>query len=393
MEDWRFTNVARLLTTDYKLPESDLSLARQLLEECRPVSGIRLVMVNGKFSSDLSDMDRLPGEVEAITLSEAEKYPKVLKGKLSKIVSAGGSTFAAANTALIEEGLFLRISEDTNLSEPLQLLYISTGPDNTYSAPRALVVTGKNATVSLIEQFIGSGHQNYLSNSVSEIFLEASASMNYYRIQQISPIADHISSLGFSLAEGSSLKAGFFDFGGQLIRNDISVQLNGERSSCKLSGLQILTDSQHCDYHTFVRHASPHCQSNELFKSILGGKARSVFNGLIRVDEGAEGTDSVQTNRNLLLSSEARVNSNPQLEIYTDDVKCSHGSATGQLDEDALFYFRSRGIAQADAYMLMVTGFSNEVLDRLSHKALRDYIESEIIRKLDLIQNKEIANG
>ncbi|NOZ07881.1 MAG: Fe-S cluster assembly protein SufD [FCB group bacterium] len=396
MEAWRFTSVSRLLTTDFTLekPDSEVDGIQGILKSCRLEGCRRLVIINGRFSSKYSDIDSLPAEVEATTLKEAaEKYPELIGSRLSGIVPMTDSTFVAANTTKLDRGLFLRIPDAAKITSPLQLLYITIGDADTYSAPRALLLVGKNASVELIEQFTGIESLSYFNNSVTEISLGESSALTYYRLQDESDRADHISSLGFDQAGGSSLNAGIFDFGGRLSRNDISVHLRGEHCDTHLSGLQILTGRQHGDNHTLINHARPRCRSNELFKSVLGGKARSVFNGKIQVAEGAEETDSVLTNRNLLLSKDARVNSNPQLEIYTDNVKCSHGSATGQLNEDALFYFRSRGISLEDAYVLMIGGFTNEILDRISLDSVRGYVRAKLRHKLSLIQEKGSANG
>ncbi len=396
MEAWRFTNVSHLLKTNFSSarPEAENAQIPKLLQSSGLGTSKRLVIVNGEFSAKYSDLAGLPAGVEVATLgAAAEKYPRLIGNRLSGIVPVNNSTFVAANTAMLENGLFLRITKAAKLAFPLQLLYITIGDAGTYSTPRALVIVEDGAAVELIEQFSGEGSAAYFNNCVTEISLGESSSLIYYRLQGEAENANHIASLGFDQAEGSSLKAGIFDFGARLSRNDIVVNLLGAHCDTHLDGLQILSGSQHGDNHTLIRHTKPYCSSNELFKSILGGKARTVFNGRILVGEGAEGTDSVQTNRNLLLSENARVNSNPQLEIYTDNVKCSHGSATGQLDEDALFYFRSRGISQADAYTLMIRGFTHEILNKISIDAVRGHVESKLRFKLELMQGKDRVNG
>jgi Fe-S cluster assembly protein SufD len=300
---------------------------------------------------------------------------------LAKIARFDASAFAALNTGLLDDALVLEIEKGAVLAEPIQLAFRSdgaSGPEAQY--PRVLILAGERSQASVVQTYAGQGR--YFTNAVTEIALAEGALLEHYVLQQESPAACHVHTLAVRQARASHFTSHNLAFGGALARTDLSVLLDAEGAECTLNGLFVGRGEQHLDNHTTVDHAKPRCVSRQLYKGILDDAARGVFHGKVIVRQDAQKTDAVQTNRNLLLSRRALVNSTPALEILADDVKCKHGSTTGQLDAAALFYLRSRGIDEGAARALLTRAFASEVAERIRIPSVRAEVERELGERL-----------
>jgi Fe-S cluster assembly protein SufD len=371
-EAWRFTNVAPLARTAFVRPGPEARLAsgealRLSLGGGAP--GPRAVFVNGRFAPELSALER---GVTVESLGEAlARDGAGLETLLGRVAPAG--PFADLNTAFAEDGALVRIPAGQVLEAPLHLLYVSSPPDRepTVSYPRTLVVAGRGSQATLVEKFGGPDGRSYLTNGVTEVLLEEGARLDHYRIQREGREAYHVATLAVRQGRDSRYASLRVALGAALARAELDVRLEGEGAECRLDGLFLADGEQHTDSHTTIEHAVPHTTSRELYKGIVGERARGVFHGTVRVQPAAQKTDAHQANHNLLLSREALVHSTPALEIHADDVKCKHGSTTGQLDANALFYLRSRGIGEAAARSLLSFAFAADVVSRIRVPALR----------------------
>jgi Fe-S cluster assembly protein SufD len=343
-----------------------------------------MVFLNGRFSRELSSFRKLPNGLQLISLATAlQSDPGTLVSYLARYASHDEHAFAALNTAFIEDGAFIFIPKDVVVGLPIHLLFISTsGGKPTVSHPRNLIVAEANSQVSIVESYFGLNDGTYFTNAVTEIVVNDNAIVDHYKLQRESMHAFHFSTLQVQQSRSSSFSTHSIALGGALVRNDVNTVLNGEGAEATLDGLYVVSGQQHVDNHTRIEHAKPHCSSRELYKGILDQKARAVFNGRIIVRPDAQKTDSKQTNKNLLLSEEALANTNPQLEIYADDVKCTHGATIGQLSTDALFYLRTRGIGLETARNLLTYAFANEITNRIKIEPLRAELEMLLFSRL-----------
>lgn len=386
-EEWRFTSVAALGKIPFQslgAQPAQLQASTLSLFKIRNWIGHLMVFVNGHFSRELSSIRKLPNGVQLVSLATAlQSDPETLVSHLARYVSYDEHAFAALNTAFIEDGAFIFIPKDVVVELPIHLLFISTNVGNpTVSHPRNLIVTGANSQTSIVESYAGLGEEVYLTNAVTEVVLNDNAIVDHYRLQRESLRAFHFSTLQVQQGRSSSFSTHSITLGGSLARNDVNTVLNGEGAEAILDGLYVVSGQQHVDNHTRIDHAKPHCSSRELYKGILDQRARGVFNGRIIVRPDAQKTDSKQTNKNLLLSDEALANTNPQLEIYADDVKCTHGATIGQLSADALFYLRARGIGLETARNLLTYAFANEITNRIKIEPLREELEKLLFSRL-----------
>jgi len=310
-------------------------------------------------------------------------HPEKVQSHLGRYAAFETNAFAALNTAYLRDGAFIYVPRDTVIREPLHVLYLSTGADEpTLSYPRTLLIAGENSEVVLVESYAGTSESAYLTAPVTEIVAGEGAHIEHYRIQHESPVASHLSTSQFYCSGSSRVSSQSMSFGGAFVRNEVGAVLLGEGAEAELNGLYVLNDSQFLDNHLTVDHTRAGCSSYQLYKGILEGSARSVFGGLIHVHPGAQQTDAAQENRNLLLSPEATALSMPQLEIFADDVRCTHGSTVGELDEDALFYLRSRGIGVEAAMSLLIYAFAGEFIDRIAFRPVRKTLERFIVNRL-----------
>jgi Fe-S cluster assembly protein SufD len=391
-EEWKYTNVTPIAKADFApvlagngtaLTSQD-GLASFIYEEARHS---RLVFVNGVLRKELSSMEGLQDGVVALDLREAlsvAEYEETLREYLEHPVLANG--FAALNTALFRSGLLLKIPRNINITDPIQLLFIGeAAPGNPAPAafPRVLVLAEENSSATIVESYASPQDDSvYLTNVIMDLSLAEGARLNHYKIQRESVGAFHIATTRAELGPKSSYKTTTINFGAALSRHDIHVQMDHEGAECSVDGLYMVDGSQHTDTHSVIDHKQPHCSSHQLYKGILDGKSRAVFNGKVFVRHGAQQTDARQTNKNLLLSTDARVDTKPQLEIFADDVKCTHGAAVGQIDEDEKFYLESRGINPALARNMLTYGFAEEVIERIEIESIRHELDAAVLNRL-----------
>jgi Fe-S cluster assembly protein SufD len=385
-EDWRYTSVEPIGSTGFVSGNGEAKLLRA--EDLYGPSFTdpaynRIVFVNGVFCPQFSSIRELPAGVQAKNLSAVlVENDSTVRAHLARNSVYREQPFAVLNTALAAEGAFISIPKGVAIAEPIYLVFCSFGSGNpVMSHPRNLIVFEAGSQGRIVESYIGLGDQPYLTNVVTDVVGGAGSIIDYYRLQNESSCGYHVAALEARVSRDCSFTAHSITLGGSLIRNDIHVVLDGEGSECILNGLYLLDDKQHVDNHTEIEHAKPRATSQELYKGILSGAAHAVFNGKILVHKDAQKTDARQTNKNLLLSENAVVNTKPQLEIHADDVKCSHGSTIGQLDKDALFYLRSRGLDTAAAQSLLSYAFASDLVGRMRIAPLRARLDDYLLTK------------
>jgi Fe-S cluster assembly protein SufD len=386
-EDWRFTSVAPIAQTEFRLA-SDGAASVSRADIARVVYGGAAnlaVVVNGRFAPELSRLDALPSGVRVASLAVAlATAPEELAPYLGKAAAYDSRAFAALNTAFLHDGLVVLVAAHAVIGEPVHLLFLShaSSPAATVSHPRVLVVAGPDSQCTIVESYAGTPGRPYFTNAVTEVFAGDGALVDHYKVQNESVEAFHVASMHVEAARSSTVSSHAFSLGGRLARNDAIAVLGGEGIDCTLNGLYLADGRRLVDNHTAIDHAMPHCGSHEIYKGILAGHARAVFNGKIVVRKDAQKTDAKQTNRALLLSDDAQINTKPQLEIFADDVKCTHGAAVGQLDEDALFYLRARGLPYNEARDMLIHAFAGEILDRVRVEPLRGALQAELFAQL-----------
>jgi Fe-S cluster assembly protein SufD len=383
-EEWRFTNVAPIGAIEF-VPAEPLSGAAEHLAAF-PYTDVpvRLVIVNGRFDTTLSRLKGLPAGVQAGSLATAlTERADVVQRYFGQLADFTHRTFAALNTAFVQDGAFIYVPDGVVVDEPVHVIFVSGADASKVMVhPRTLVVAGAGSQLRMAETYVGVKGQTYFTNAVSEIFIGENASVDHYKVQHESLDAFHIAALHAHTARSSTFSSHSFSLGGKLVRNDAFAILDGEGGDCTLNGLYLADRDRLIDNHTTIDHAKPHCGSHEVYKGILGGTARAVFNGKIIVRQDAQKTDAKQTNRALLLSDGATINTKPQLEIFADDVKCTHGAAIGQLDDDAIFYLRARGLTYAEARDMLIHAFAGQILERVQIDALRQALEAELFDQL-----------
>jgi Fe-S cluster assembly protein SufD len=389
-EEWRFTNPAPVVSVDYQPANPAAPVTAQQIEGFLYGSAPnRVVVVNGRYSPALSRLQQVPAGVVAGSLSEfvnAERQADTAASlrHLGQLADLDGRAFVALNTAHLDDGAYVHVPDGVIVDEPIDVLFVSTnaaGAPATVSYPRCLIVVGDRTQVRLVETYVGTDSA-YLANAVTEVFVGENAIVDHYKVQQESLAASHIATMHVRAARGATFSSHSFTLGGRFVRNDVIARLDGEGAEVTLNGLYLADGDRLVDNHTTIDHARAHCPSHEIYKGILGGRARAVFNGKIIVRPDAQKTDAKQTNRALLLSDDALINTKPQLEIFADDVKCTHGAAIGQLDEDAIFYLRARGLTFAEARDMLIHAFAGEILDRVQIAPLKQALEDELYAQL-----------
>lgn len=390
-EEWRFTNVAPITRIPFRLPGSfredgfardQITALAALLFGENPSN--LMVFWDGVFIDSLSSRRSVPDGVVMGSLSTAIRTcPELVEPHLTRYAGFKDSPFTALNTAFLEDGAFIHLGRGRVVEDPIRMLFVSTaGGDPVVSHPRTLVVAGENSQATVVEAYGSLGSNTCFTNAVTEIAAHDGAVLDHYKVQQDSDRSFHVASLNAALSRSSQFSSHSFSLGGGLVRNDVRAMLNGEGIECTLNGLYLGTRQQVVDNHTSIDHAMPHCNSHEVYHGVLAGKATGVFNGKIFVRQDAQKTDAKQTNRTLLLSDDAVIDTKPQLEIFADDVRCTHGATVGHLDEDALFYLRTRGIPRAEAGNLLTYAFANEIVERVKVKPLQDGLEKLIFEWL-----------
>jgi Fe-S cluster assembly protein SufD len=383
-EEWRFTNVSAIGETPYRLAGSANGAVSPLLQRVDTSGAQRVVVVNGRFVAELSSGDAQDG-VHVGSLAHALKDTTAgVQSTLGRVAAFDERPFAALNTAFLHDGVLVRIDPRTIVEHPIHLVFLSvpSSSEPGMSHPRVLAIVGAGAQVRIVETYLGAPGQSYLTNTVAEFVVGDNAVVDHYKDQRESTSGFHIGLQAIRCARSSAFVSHAFTLGGAIVRNDVVAILDGEGVDCTLNGLYLSDGDRLVDTHTLIDHARPHCGSHELYKGIMAGKSRAVFNGKIIVRPDAQKTDAKQTNRALLLSDTAQINTKPQLEIFADDVKCTHGAAIGQLDEEALFYLRARGLTAVQARDMLIHAFAGDILNRVKIPTLRAQLEHELFSQL-----------
>jgi Fe-S cluster assembly protein SufD len=388
-EEWVFTNIAPVADLGFKplLAPADILPDLQSLEKfgLTPLKGPRLVFVDGHYAPALSHIPTLPAGVLLENLASVlAKTPEKAEKHLAHYAPNAGLAFPALNTAFFTDGLFLHLSKNAVLEEPILAVFVATTQATGAAIhPRNLLIGETNSQALVIEHYVSLTGTAYLTNAVTEIVVSEGARLEHCKLQDENPQAFHFATIHGNFAQNSHLTSHSIALGARLSRNNIDFDLLGTGIEGILNGLYFGTGQQLMDHHTVVNHAQPHCNTHEFYNGIMAGQSRGVFNGKIFVRPGAQKTDAKQSNRNLLLSDTAHVNTKPQLEIFADDVKCTHGCTVGELDEEAIFYLQARGIGKADAKRLLTLAFASEIVERISHPALRDLVNAIVLDRLE----------
>jgi Fe-S cluster assembly protein SufD len=380
-EEWRYTNVSaiekKLFSPSVEVVEGAVDKA--WLDSYRLHGAWSVVLLNGRFSADLSRLAGLPDTVLVLGMAEAlAQHPELIESRFGKAADDGEHGFIAFNTAWFSDGLFVHIPSRQVLEKPLQLLHVTTGAD-ALAATRHLVVSDPMSQAEIVETYIGADCA-YLTAAVGEVFVGANAELALYKLQAESEKAYHFGGTYVAAARDARFAHHNYAFGGLLARSDIHADLD-HASECMLNGLYVGGKRQHIDNHTRINHLKPLATSRELYKGVLDDRARGVFQGRVIVAEDAQKTDSEMNNRNLLLSNDAEADTKPQLEIYADDVKCGHGVTVGQLDEKSVFYLQSRGVDEETARNMLTFAFANEMVDKIRIRELHDLVLGELLQR------------
>ena len=382
-EEWKYTDVRAIAQGNFALAENAEFSQAQAAAITLPLDAYRLTFVDGVFSAALSDLDALPDSVQVMPLSKAlTDNHEAVGGPLGRLTGVDFSTFAALNTAFMEEGAVVRIAPGTVVEKPILLQFLSRAGTPVMSHPRILVEAAGRSEATLIEHYVGEADAANFTNVVAELMLDRGAILNHYKLQE-APIGDlHVASIHVEQNRDSRYTSYNLNLGGALVRNDLISDLNGQGAETNFYGLFFGQGRQHVDNHTKVNHNAPLTFSNENYKGILDDRAHGVFNGKVYVKRDSQKIEGFQSNQNLLLSDRAQIDAKPELEIYADDVKCSHGTTTGQLDEDAIYALRTRGIDEATARGLLTLAFAGEVLEQVALDAIAERVELAVAGKL-----------
>ncbi|MFQ5873674.1 MAG: Fe-S cluster assembly protein SufD, partial [Dehalococcoidia bacterium] len=398
-EDWKYTNVAPIARTRFLA-------AWDCTDGARPVSEVgaftvdrpgwsNLVFLNGAYAGDLSSLSAMPEGVLVGSLAEAiASKSAIVQQHLAQYAQIDDNGFAALNTAFIQDGAFVYVPDGVALEQPIHLLFISAMKEAVVSHPRNLIVLGRGSSATVVESYVGLTDGASFTNVVTEVVVGEAGQIDYYKLQREGRKGFHISTTQVHQGRDSQVSSFYLDVGARLGRNNLNVMMDADGGSCSLNGLFITGGQQHIDNHTAVDHAKSYTKSRQLYKGILDGKSRAVFNGKVVARRGTHQVDAHQTNRNLLLADRAEVNTKPQLEIFADDLKCSHGATVGQLDEEAIFYMNSRGIGRNAARRFLIGGFAREVIDCIRMDEVKELVERVVTERLQIgLESPDGASG
>ena len=379
-EDWRFTNVSPIAKAAWQLSIGAAKVQREEIQAFNfPGAACQLVFVDGRFARELSSMNVAEGVRINGLADEINNNPGALERHLGRYLDIQRDAFAALNTAFLNDGAYIHIAKGKVLEEPIHLLFLSTEPSAPQMThPRNLIIADDQSQVAIVEDYVSLGAGTAFCNTATELVAGESAVVSHYMLEREDTGAYNVSTLRIQQARSANVSTHSILLGGGLVRNNVHPVLDGEGGECLINGLFIGSGKQHLDNYMLVEHAKPHCESRQFYNGILDGQAHGVFHGRIIVHKDAQKTDAKQTNRNLLLSDDAQIDTKPQLEIYADDVKCTHGATIGQIEENALFYLRSRGIDEVSARKLLLLAFANECLDRMKEDSVRIYLHGLI---------------
>jgi len=384
IEDWRFTNVAALADRHYNwipaVTSTDHQIETLLQRAMLDGEAYRLVFINGRFSEEWSAVEELPSGVVVENLAGTlRRWPNDVREILCDNLNFEDAPFAALNTAFLDDGANIVLADSVTLDRPVHLVFLSVGEFQSVSHPRILIRLGKHSKAQVIESYLGVG-DSYFTNAVTQIEVDASARLDHHKLQHEQLGALHLAATHVTQQADSNFRSHYFSFGASLSRNEINCNLDGERIETTLNGLYMPTGDQLMDCRTRIDHAKPNCNSYELYKGILNDEARGVFNGKIFVHQDAQKTDAKQSNQALLLSDDAVVNTKPQLEIYADDVRCTHGATIGELDEKAIYYLRSRGVPLELARTMLIFAFANDIVQNIDILSVKRHLESLLLQ-------------
>ena len=384
-EAWKYTSLNSILKEDYSVfPKQENALEYRDVKKffIHDIDSYNIVFIDGKYSSHLSQTTH--DKIDVCLMSSAlskPKYRPIIDNYFNK--ACPNDSLTSLNTAFSQEGAYINIPKNTQAEKPIQIIHFSTGNESALMLqPRNLIVVGENSHVQIIERHQSLTENPVLTNSVTEIFAEKRAIVDYYKLQNDRQNASLIDNTYVKQEEQSNASVHTFSFGGKLTRNNLNYYQEGERIDSTLKGITIIGDKQHVDHNTLVHHQQPNCESHQDYKGIFGDRSTGVFNGKVLVNKEAQKTDAFQANNNILLSDKATINTKPQLEIFADDVKCSHGCTIGQLDESAMFYMRSRGIPEKEAKALLMFAFTNNVLTSVKIPELKQRVTKILANKL-----------
>ena len=386
-EDWKYTSIRPIEKRRFKFSQSaDDAVDAETLNRylCKDMACHLLVFVDGHYSAKLSNTGKLPSGLKIKDLATAlDEDNQLMQDHLGSIADDSRNGFAAMNLAFMHSGALVTLDDNTQPDWPVHLMFLSSGKQaDITSQSRILILAGRQAQAKIIESYIALEEAVYFNNITTEIKLDQGAHIEHFKVQKESLEAFHVATLQVEQQRDSTFTSHSVSMGAQLARNDINCAMVDEGASCNLYGLYVTGGKQHADFHTRIDHAKPHCNSNEYYKGILDGRSRAVFNGQVHVHRDAQKSAAQQANKNLLLSRHAEVDTKPQLEIYADDVTAAHGATVGQLDEDMLFYLRTRGISYDAAYALLVYGFAHDIIKKMSIEPLQQHLETLLVSRI-----------
>ncbi|MFI5144341.1 MAG: Fe-S cluster assembly protein SufD [Ignavibacteria bacterium] len=384
-EEWIYTNISPILKYGFTPYDANgnFKLTDKISEySVKGMDEITIVLYNGIFQNNIPVKHSLPAGVILSSFKNAiENNPDILEKHFGKYVKQENG-FISLNTAFADDGVFIYIPDNVVLLKPIHIININGGRKEILSQPRNIIISGKNSSATVIESYNSLDNETGFTNVITELFAGEGSNINFYKFQNENDKSFHISRVQAEQKKSSVFTIYTVTTGGSLVRNDVNTLLNDEGCETHLFGLYLTDGSQHVDNHTLIDHAKPHCMSNELYKGVLNHKSHGVFNGKVYVRPDAQKTNAYQSNKNILLTKEASVDTKPQLEIYADDVRCTHGATVGQLDDESVFYFRSRGIPKDEAVKLLINAFANDIFENMENEPLREHIGKMIFNKL-----------
>jgi Fe-S cluster assembly protein SufD len=380
-EAWKYTSL-HALNRSFDSAEPSAASQAELGLEYPYFGGCKLVFVDGYLREDLSRID-IPAGVQLVRFADAdEAQTGLIQKHLGSVVDSSRHLFANLSDAALNDGVFVQIEAGTDVTEPLHLIWLTTTGETAFTvSQRLLVLSGANSRASLIEHFDSTGNGNAFTNGITELLLEDGATLHHHRLHLEEAGAMHIGGVHARLAKDSTLESFHLALGSELKRIDVVINHEGPGAHCGLNGVYLLRKQEHVDYHTCIEHASPHCTTDEVFRGIIGDSARAVFNGRIHIHPDAQKTRAELSNRNLLTSAQAEINTKPELEIYADDVQCAHGATVAQLDPETMHYLQTRGVSREEAEIMLSYGFINEVIDSIALESLREYLRPLLAKR------------
>jgi len=375
-EEYKYTNLTKILERNFNDFEGNVDSKTNLNSLIPLLAENQLVFVNGNLSEELSSYD-LPQGIALNTLEEADK-------KIANGIDTANDEYLLLNTSSLKTGASFTVEESAVIENPILLIHITDASKNQAVAhPRTLITVEENAQATFIELYIGLGDALSFTNAVTGINCAERSNTTYIKIGNENTNQLHVGNTNVDVAKNTVFNALTFNFGGKMVRNNLHISLNGSHSEANLDGLFVTDNKEHVDNHTAVDHKVPNCNSNELYKGIMNGSSKGIFNGKIYVRQGAQITNAFQSNKNILLSDDATIDTKPQLEIWADDVKCSHGCTTGKLDKEQLFYLRARGIGKKSAQLMLLDAYANEVIGEIKDEKIQSYVQDIFHKKID----------